>query len=114
MIEPNKTKALAASSLFTAAWQHPCLHAWARALATCWGIQLMRVSFTQLAATMISGLLTSSTSTSPRCSARGEWAWELEGLGLFNIQATLPSSEISSEIDKNKELIWPEVEKCRW
>ncbi len=62
---------------------------WARERVTCWGIQLMRVSFTQLAATMMSGLLTSSTSTSPRCSARGEWAWELEGLGLFNIQAIL-------------------------
>ncbi len=77
----------------------------------------MRVSFTQLAAAMISGLLTSSTtgSTSPQCSARGEWArWELEGLGLFSIQAILPGSEISSEIDKNKELNWPEVEKCRW
>jgi hypothetical protein len=72
----------------------------------------MRVSFTQLAATMISGLLTSSTSTSPRCSARGKWAWKLEG--LFNIQAILPSSEISSEIDKNRQLIWPEIEKCRW
>ncbi len=114
MIEPNHTKALAGSSLFTAAWQHPCLHAWAREQATCWGIQLMHVSCTQLAATMISGLLTSSTSTSPRSSARGELAWELEGLGLYNIQAILPSSEISSEIDKNKELIWPEVEKCRW
>jgi hypothetical protein len=33
---------------------------------------------------------------------------------LQNIQAILPSSEISSEIDKNKELIWPEVEKSRW
>jgi hypothetical protein len=70
----------------------------------------MIVSCTQLAITMISGLLTSSTSTSPRSSARGEWALELEGLGLFIIQAILPSSEISSEIDKN----WPEVEKCRW
>jgi len=114
MIEPNHTKALAGSSLFTATWQKPCLHAWARARATCWVIQLMRVSFTQLAATMISGLLTSSNSTSPRSSVGGEWAWELEGLGLFNIQAILPSSEISSEIDKNKELVWPEVEKCRW
>jgi hypothetical protein len=86
MIEPNHTKALAGSSLFTAAWQHPCLHAWARERATCWGIQLMRVSFTQLAATMISGLLTSSTSTSPRSSARGEWARELEGLRTWAIQ----------------------------
>ncbi len=76
----------------------------------------MHVSCTQLAATMISCLLTSSTSTSPQTSARGEWAWELEGLGLLNIQAIpgLPSSEISSEIDKNKELIWPEDEKCIW
>jgi hypothetical protein len=72
MIEPNHTKALAGSSLSTAVWLDPCLHAWARALATCWGIQLMRVSFTQLAATKISCLLTSSTSTSPQCSARGE------------------------------------------
>ncbi len=53
-IEANHTKALA--GLFTAAWQHPCLclSAWAQALAACWEIQLWRVSFTRLAAAMIS------------------------------------------------------------
>jgi hypothetical protein len=60
-IKPNHNKALA--GLFTAAWQHPCqcLHSWALALAACWGIQLLLVSFTRHAASMISCLLTSST-----------------------------------------------------
>ena len=80
-IEPNHTKALA--GLFTAAWQHPCqcLSAWALALAACWEIQLWRVSFTRLAAAMISCLLTSgSTSSSQHRSARCKRA--CEGLGL--------------------------------
>jgi hypothetical protein len=79
-IEANHTKALA--GLFTAAWQHPCqcLSAWARALAACWEIQLWRVSFTRLAAAMISCLLTSSTSSSQHRSARCKRA--CEGLGL--------------------------------
>jgi hypothetical protein len=79
-IEPNHTKALA--GLFTAAKQHPCqcLSAWALALAACWVIQLLQVSFTRLAAAMISCLLTSSTSTSQQRCARCELA--CEGLGL--------------------------------
>ena len=79
-IEPNHTKALA--GLFTAAWQHPCqcLSAWALALAACWEIQLWRVSFTRLAAAMISCLLASSTSSSQHRSARCKRA--CEGLGL--------------------------------
>jgi hypothetical protein len=79
-IEANHTKALA--GLFTAAWQHPCqcLSAWALALAACWEIQLWRVSFTRLAAAMISCLLTSSTSPSQHRSARCKRA--CEGLGL--------------------------------
>ena len=59
-IEPNHTKALA--GLFTAAWQQPCLGAWARALAACWGIQLWRVSFVRHDAAMVSCLLTNSSS----------------------------------------------------
>jgi hypothetical protein len=88
-IEPNHTQALA--GLFTAAWQHPCqcLSAWARALAACWGI-CRQVSFTRLAAAMISCLLTSSTSPSQQRCARCERV--SEGLGLQvgelqNIQA---------------------------
>ncbi len=82
-IEANHTKALA--GLFTAPWQHPCqcLSAWARALAACLEIQLWRhwrVSFTRLAAAMISCLLTSSTSPSQQRSARCKRA--CEGLGL--------------------------------
>ncbi len=79
-IETNHTQALA--GLFTAAWQHPCqcLRAWAQALAACWGIQLRRVSFTRLAAAMISCLLTSSPSPSPQRCVRCERA--CEGLGV--------------------------------
>ncbi len=79
-IDPNHMKALA--GLFTAAWQHPCqcLGAWALALAACWGIQLQRVSFTRLAAAMISCLITSSTSPSQQHSAR---CWRAcDGLAL--------------------------------
>ena len=81
-IEPNHTRALA--DLFTVAWQHPCqcLSAWALALAACWGIQLLRVSFTRFAAYMISCLLTSSTSPSPQRSERCEWACEGPGLQI--------------------------------
>ena len=59
-----------------------CLGAWARALAICWGIQLRlwRVSFTRLAAAMVSCLLTSSTSPSQQRSARCKRA--CQGLGL--------------------------------
>ncbi len=90
-IEPNHTQALA--GLFTAAWQHPCqcLSAWARALAACWGIQLRRVSFTRLAAAMISCLLTSSNSPSQQCCARCEWA--CKGLGL-QVGASMMSCKI--------------------
>jgi hypothetical protein len=79
-IEPNHTQALA--GLFTAAWQHPCqcLSAWALALAACWGIQLLWVSFTRLAAAMIRCLLTSSTSSSQQRCARCERACEGPGL----------------------------------
>jgi hypothetical protein len=80
-IEQNHTKAL--SGLFTAAaWQHPCLHAWALARVACWGIQLLLVSFTRLAAIIIRCLLTSSPSPSPQCSASCELEWACEGLGL--------------------------------
>ena len=90
-IEPNHTQALA--GLFTAAWQHPCqcLSAWARALAACWEIQLWRVSFTRLAAAMISCLLTSSTSSSQHRSARCKRA--CEGLGL-QVGASMVSCKI--------------------
>ena len=90
-IEPNHTQALA--GLFTAAWQHPsqCLSAWARALAACWGIQLRRVSFTRLAAAMISCLLTSSPSPSQQRCARCERA--CEGLGL-QVGASMMSCKI--------------------
>ena len=90
-IEPNHTQALA--GLFTAAWQHPsqCLSAWARALATIWGIQLLRVSFIRLAAAMISCLLTSSPSPSPQRCARCERA--CEGLGL-QVGASMMSCKI--------------------
>jgi hypothetical protein len=66
----NLTKAL--EDLFTAARQHPCqcLGAWAVVLAACWGIQLLRVSFTRLAAAMINSLLTSSSSPSLQRGAR--------------------------------------------
>ena len=71
-IEPTHTKALA--GLFTAAWQHPCqcLGTWARALAACWGIQLLQVSFTRHAAAMVSCLLTNSSSPKPamQCALR--------------------------------------------
>jgi hypothetical protein len=90
-IEPNHTQALA--GLFTAAWQHPCqcLSAWALALAACWGIQLQRVSFTRLAAAMISCLLTSSTSPSQQRYACCKRA--CEGLGL-QVGASLMSCKI--------------------
>ncbi len=90
--EPNHTKALA--GLFTAAWQQPCLHAWARVRAACWRIQLLLVSFTRLAAIMISCLLTSSPSPSQRCSARCEWA--CEGLG-FQVGAPMMNCKIFME-----------------
>ena len=86
-----KSKALA--GLFPAAWQHPsqCLSAWALALAACWGIQLRLVSFTRLAAAMISCLLTSSPSPSPQRCARCERA--CEGLGL-QVGASMMSCKI--------------------
>ncbi len=79
-VEPNHTRALAAS--FTAAWQYPCqcLSAWELVLEACWGIQLWLVSFTQFDAAMISCLLISSPSPSQQCSARCKLA--CEGLGL--------------------------------
>ena len=76
-IEPTHTKALA--GLFTAAWQQPCLGAWALALAACWGIQLWRVSFVRHDAAMVSCLLTHSSSPSQQRSARCKLA--CEGLG---------------------------------
>ncbi len=90
-IDPNHTKALA--GLFTAAWQHPCqcLGAWALALAACWGIQLLRVSFTRLTAAMVSCLFTSSTSPSQQRSARCRRA--CEGLGL-QVGASMMSCKI--------------------
>jgi hypothetical protein len=90
-IEPNHTQALA--GLFTAAWQHPCqcLSAWALELAACWGIQLLLVSFTQLAATMISCLLASSASPSQQRCARCKQA--CEGLGL-QVGASMMSCKI--------------------
>jgi hypothetical protein len=89
-IEPNHT---ALAGLFTAAWQHPCqcLRAWALALAACWGIQLWWVSFTQIAATTISCLLTSSTSPSPQRCAHCERA--CEGLWL-QVGASMMSCKI--------------------
>ncbi len=98
-IEPNHTQALA--GLFTAVWQHPCqcLSAWARALAACWGIQLRRVSFTWLAAAMISlsSLLTSSPSPSLQRCARCKRA--CEGLGL-QIGASMMSCKIFKQFCK--------------
>jgi hypothetical protein len=102
-IEPNHTKALAGS--FTAAWQQPCqcLHTWVLALAACWGIQLLLVSFTQLAATMISCLLTNSPSPRQQHSVCWKLACDFKKLSLGvndelqNTQAILPSSEILSE-----------------
>jgi hypothetical protein len=90
-IEPNHTQALA--GLFTAAWQHPCqcLSVWALVLAACWGIQLWRVSFTRLAAAMISCLLTSSTSPSQQRCLRCKRA--CEGLGL-QVGASMMSCKI--------------------
>jgi hypothetical protein len=80
LIEPNHTQALA--GLLIAALQHPCqcLSAWARALAACWGMQLLLVSFTRLAAAMIICLLTSSPSPSQQRCARCKRA--CEGLRL--------------------------------
>ncbi len=72
-IEPKHTEALA--GLFTAAWQHLCLHA--RQFA---GLQQVGFKFTLLAAIMISCLLTSSTNPSQLCSVCCKWA--CEGLGL--------------------------------
>jgi hypothetical protein len=90
-IEPNHTQALA--GLFTAAWQHPCqcLSAWALPLVAYWGIQLWRVSFTQLATAMISCLLTSSTSPSQQRRAHCKWA--CEGLWL-QVGASMMSCKI--------------------
>jgi hypothetical protein len=86
-IEPNLNHTQALAGLFTAAWQYPCqcLSAWALALAACWGIpsqvqELLWVSFTRLAATMISCLLTSSTSSSQQRCACCEQACEGPGL----------------------------------
>jgi hypothetical protein len=73
-------------------------------LVACWGIQLLRVSFTRLATAMISGLLTSSTSPSQQRSAGwGQhcWTWASSWVindELQNIQAILQSSSSSSEI----------------
>jgi hypothetical protein len=50
------------------------VHTWELSLAACWGIQLLLVSFTLLAATMISCLLTSSSSPSQLSSVHCEWA----------------------------------------
>jgi hypothetical protein len=81
-------------STLVSAWA-PCLGAAARALAAFWGIQLLLVSFTRLAATIISCLLTSSTRL--QTGVRKTWAssWGVNN-DLQNIQAILPSS--SSEI----------------
>jgi hypothetical protein len=123
-IEPSHTKALAAdvagSSLLTATWQHPCLHAWVQALATCWGIQLLLVSFTQLAAIMIS-------SCSPAAPAPTRNAGHVvnacgKDLG-FKTGSQWWAAKYSSNPAKfrdsirdreNKELIQPKVEQCRW
>jgi hypothetical protein len=93
-IEPNHTQALA--GVFTAAWQHPfqCLSAWVLALAACWGIQLPLVSFTRLAAAMISCLLTSSASPSQQRCALCKLA--CEGLGL-QAGASMMSCKIFKE-----------------
>jgi hypothetical protein len=98
-INANHTKALA--GLFTAAWQHPCqcLSSWALALpvAAYWEIQLWRVSFTRLAAAMISCLFTSSTSPSQQRSARCERA--CEGLGL-HVGASMMCCKIFKQSSK--------------
>jgi hypothetical protein len=78
-------------------------------LVACWGIQLLRVSFTRLATAMISCLLTSGstgTRASPsqqRSAGWGQhcWTWASSWCvddELQNIQAILPSSSSSSEI----------------
>jgi hypothetical protein len=86
--EPNHTQALAG-------FIHCCLAAPLsvpeQAWAACWGIQLLRVSFTRFATAMISCLLTSSTSTSQQRCARCERA--CEGLGL-QVGASMMSCKI--------------------
>ena len=116
-IEANHTKALA--GLFTAAWQHPCqcLSAWARALAACWGIELRRVSFIRLAASMIKCLLTNSTSTSQQRCARCERA--CEGLGLqvgasmMSCKIFKQSCKVQVQVQRFYQRDKTEVEQCR-
>ncbi len=122
-IEPNHTQALA--GLFTAAWQHPCqcLSAWALALAACWGIQLLQVSYPTRRRqwpAMISCLLNSSSSPSQQRCARCKQA--CEGLGL-QIGVKIFKQSCKDQVqslyqrdknESNEELIWPEVEQCRW
>jgi hypothetical protein len=77
----------------------PGRSAWARALAACWGIHLLLVSITRLAAAMISCLLTSSTSPSQQRSVRCEGACEELGL---QVGASMMSCKYSSNPAKFK------------
>ncbi len=89
------TQALAGLSTAASSWQHPCqcLSTWVLALVACWGIQLLRVSFTRLAAAMISCLLTSSTSPTGSQQHCARCKWACEGLGI-QVGASMMSCKI--------------------
>ncbi len=102
VIEPNQTKAL--TGLFTAAWQHPCLHScqWALVLllAACWGISCCRSASPDLLPSWSAACLPAAPD--PACYVGCAANLSVKDLGFKfaswwwaqNIQAILPSSEI--------------------
>ncbi len=100
-IKPNHTKALAVLFTQAAAWQHPCQCQGALPGHWRWRLagQLLLVSFTRLAAAMISCLLTSSTSPSQQHSA-------LCKLAYSSNPAKFKFRDFIREIKQRADLAW--------
>ncbi len=100
-IDPNHTKALA--GLFTAVWQHPCqcLGTWALALAGCWGIQLLWVSFTWLTAAMVDSAVCSPAEPAPASNTVHAADWRVKESG-FKLGCQLWAAKYSSNPAKFK------------